>query len=220
MPRLALALVIFVLGCARDRRGELGSERADCRADKSCDRGLVCLSNVCVRPPGADCAALAETLASFDLGNYATVEERAPVVARYKAACETEQITKDEGECIDKASDKWAAAQCAPRLFPELASTSTADCGAVRAKIRASYGAQGAAFDANPQMKAWFDRTMEVVQESCEQDKWPTAVKQCILGSAPGGTDALQACNTAMPASLQQKLQQRMTDAMHAMPRP
>jgi hypothetical protein len=162
--------------------------------------------------PPADCALVAEVLASFDLGNYAPVEERAPVVAKYRRLCEDQQLTRDEGECVTKARDRSLVARCAPRLFPELApSGNTGDCVEVAAKIRASYGPQGSAFEADPTMSRWFDTTMRIVRESCEQDRWPDPVKRCILGA----TD-VTGCNTAMPADLQQKLQDRMNAAMQA----
>ena len=45
----------------------VGQERGDCRPDRSCDPGLTCLSNLCVRPPTASpptCAASARAPAS------------------------------------------------------------------------------------------------------------------------------------------------------------
>jgi hypothetical protein len=191
-----------------------GTERGDCRADKTCDPGLLCLSDLCVRPPPADCAAVAETLASLDLGNYADVEERAPVIAKYRASCEQVHVTKEEGVCLDKVRDKWSAAQCAPRLFPELASGNTSDCAQVATKIRASMGQQAAAFQNDPKMSKWFETTIKIVQQSCEQDKWPDAVKRCALASSPNDANALQACNQQMPPALQQKMQERMVEAM------
>src|SRR5437660_356176 len=102
--KLAVVAAIGLLGCQHNERSrELGSsdrpsvagkERADCRPDKTCDPGLLCLSNLCVRPPAADCQLVAEELASLDLGNYAEPEDRAPVVAKHKARCETEHVSK------------------------------------------------------------------------------------------------------------------------------
>ena len=120
---MALVLVsVWAIGCSKEspagpERPPLGKERADCRPDKSCDPGLMCLSNLCVRPPPADCAAVAEGLASYDLGNYAEPEERAPIVATYKASCEKAHVTKEQGECFEKAADKTAAMMCAPFMF-------------------------------------------------------------------------------------------------------
>jgi hypothetical protein len=215
MSRVALMVVVALSGCQRDNPpAPPGTERSDCRPDGTCDPGLSCLSKRCVKPPPANCQAVAETLASFDLGNYAPLEERGPVVARHEVACKHAHVSKDEGACIDQARDKWTAAQCAPRLFPELASATTSDCVAVRTKIRASYGAQGVAFENDPKMSKWFATTLQIVQQSCEQDRWPDAVKRCILASGANGQSSLTSCNHAMPPPLQQKLQDRMVAAM------
>jgi hypothetical protein len=201
-------------------RADLGHERQDCRADKTCEPGLWCLSNLCVRPPGADCKLVAEELASIDLGNYAEPETREPVVAKYKDQCDKLMISKDEGACLDKAHDRWAAAQCVPRLFPDMASTSSNDCKLIGAKIKAAIEKQ-ANYVNNPQMKPWFDTTIKVVTESCEKDAWPDALKKCVLAAdAPQNPMYFQNCTTQMPPTLQQQLQQRMNDAYSKMQRP
>lgn len=216
MSRFVLC-VIVVAACAKGAdRGAPGTERGDCRAgDTPCDTGLLCLSNLCVRPPAADCKLLGETLASLDLGNYAEPEERAPVVAKYQAACDKARISKEEGECIDKARDKWSAGQCAPRMFPEQASTNNADCKQVVAKIQAVMQGQVQGLD-NPQMKQWYDTALSVMQQSCLEDRWPDALRKCILTTSPAeaGADAMQACNQQFPPALQTKLQERLQTAM------
>jgi hypothetical protein len=112
-------LYLVVAGCQRDHTADrliVGVERSSCRPDRTCDPGLVCLSDLCVRPPPADCDAVAEQLASIDLGNYAEPEDRAPVVARYAAACAAALITRREAHCIDLARDRSSAALCVPRM--------------------------------------------------------------------------------------------------------
>jgi hypothetical protein len=64
----------------------------------------------------ADCDEVAEQLASYELGNYAEPEDRAPVVDRYRAACKREGVTRSESTCLDKAKSKLDAARCVPRL--------------------------------------------------------------------------------------------------------
>jgi|MudIll2142460700_1097286.scaffolds.fasta_scaffold02643_3 hypothetical protein len=217
MSRFALVVMVLAAGCAKDgARGTPGKERGDCRAqDKDkCDPGLLCLSNLCVRPPAADCTMVAETVASLELGNYAEPEDRAPVVTKYKAACEKAYVSKEEGECLDKARDKWSAGQCAPRMFPEMASTNSGDCKQVVARVEAALQSQMQGLD-NPQQKQWFDITLRVMQQSCEQDAWPDALKKCILTTQAGqGVDAMQTCNQQFPPALQSKLQERLQTAM------
>lgn len=205
----------LAVGCANGR-GAAGKERGDCRggddrADK-CDPGLLCLSNLCVRPPAADCAMVSETLASLDLGNYAEPEERAPVVAKYKTACEKTHVSKEEGECLDKAQDKWTAGQCAPRMFPEM--SNQGDCKQVVAKVEAAMKGEMQNLD-QPNMAQWLATSVRVMLQSCEEDRWPDALKKCILMSqtAPG-VDAMQTCNQQFPPALQSKLQERLQTAM------
>jgi len=104
-------------------------------------------------------------------------------------------------------------AVCAAHV-PELAAGSTSDCVAVRTKIGTSYSARGAAFQNDPKMSKWFETTLQIVQQSCEQDRWPDAVKRCILASSSSDQNTLASCNHAMPPALQQKLQDRMVAAM------
>jgi len=194
-------------------RAPLGHERGDCRPNKGCDPGLLCLSNVCVRPPPAECQGLADQLASMELGNYAELDVRAPVVATYKAACEKAYVSKEEGACIEKATSKYDAAQCAPRMFPELASSGTGDCAQVVTKIRVTMMSQaGATLD--PSMQQTVERILKAAQESCEQDAWPDALKKCVL-DATGGIDAMGSCNAQTPPALQQKIQERLMKAMN-----
>jgi hypothetical protein len=213
MGRFAVVLFVLAMGCSKGggARGTPGAERGDCRSgDAKCDPGLLCLSNLCVRPPSADCAMVSETLASLDLGNYAEVEERAPVVAKYKATCEKVYVSKEEGECLDKARDKWTAGQCAPRMFPEMTAKG-ADCKQVAAKLESAMKQmQGME---NPQMAQYLETTVKVVGQSCAEDAWPDAVKQCILMQS-GGADAMQVCNQQFPPALQTKLQERLQTAM------
>ena len=196
---------------AGEARPPIGTERGDCRPNKACDKGLLCLSNLCVRPPAADCKALGEHLASMDLGNYAEPEARAPVVAKYQAACEKAFVTKEQGECIDKATDKWTASQCAPDMFPELKVEGTGDCVTIANTIRAQM--QKGMTGADPQTQQLFDKMVRVVRESCEQDGWPPAFKSCVI-AAGQNADAMGKCNNLMPKDMQQKMTERMTKMM------
>lgn len=209
-------MVMVLVGCAKGGgRGDVGKERGDCRTDEHmpCDPGLLCLSNLCVKPPPADCAAIGETLASMDLGNYAEPEERGPVVAKYKAACAKTYVSKEEGKCIDEAKDKWSAGQCAPRMFPELASSNTGNCKQVVAKIESALKGTMQNMD-QPNMQQWLATMTRVMQQSCEQDAWPDDLKKCILMQTSATADAMQACNQQFPPALQTKLQERLTTAM------
>jgi len=211
-PSLVLvAAATTAAGCRGDREVDPGHERGDCRPDRSCDVGLVCLSNLCVRPPPADCQDVGDQLASIELGNHAEPAIRAPVVARYKAACNGASTTREEQLCLDRARDRWSAAQCAPRMFPDLEAGEGGDCAAIVARLRTAMQKQASYPD--PQTKTWFERTVVVMQQSCEQDHWPEPLKKCML--AGDGLAALtQACSQQAPPALQQRLQERLNQAM------
>jgi len=220
--RFACVLLLALAACpAAKSAGDLGKERGDCRPDKTCDKGLLCLSNLCVKPPPADCGEVAETLTSMDLGNYAQVEERAPVVAKYRAQCEKAYVTKEQGRCIDAAKDKWSVAQCAPELVPELASSKTGDCGLVADKIDAMLARQQAGNPNNDYMTKWRAAMVRAYRLSCADDHWPDALKKCTLAAdlARTGGQMPPECNHEMPPELQQKLQERVQQAMADMQR-
>lgn len=212
--------LVAALGCTKGSdapRAALGTERGDCRpaAEKggigSCDPGLLCLSNLCVRPPPADCQAIADQLASIELGNYAEPAARAPVVTKYKDACQKAFVSKEQGACIEKATDKWAAMQCAPAMFPEMKSTNDGTCGQVMTRIKSLIDKQmGTSADANA--TKMIGAMMDVMRQSCEQDGWPDELKKCIVHSS--NDDALATCNNQMPPAIQQKIAERMQKAM------
>jgi hypothetical protein len=213
----AVWIAMLLVGCTHDaaehdRPSTLGQERADCRPDHSCDPNLLCLSNVCVKPPPADCQLVADELASFDLGNYAEAEARKPVVDKYKQQCETLYITKEEGTCLDKAKDRWAASQCAGRLFPELTKPG-AECAQVGEKTKSALYAQYRGAQIDPQTKKYFDVMIDAVRQSCTTDKWPKAVTACLLSAGPYEyVFASSRCMQIMGADLQNKLQTRYSE--------
>jgi hypothetical protein len=197
-----------------------GKERGDCVAPTggpkgagigACDPGLECLSNVCVRPPPADCQVIGDQFASFELGNYAEPEQRAPVANKYKAACEKAYVSKEQGGCMAQARDRFAAMQCAPAMFPEL-SAPAAGGSACASAIAVETGLMGSQFSsADPQGKVMLDEIMGAMLESCEQDKWPQPLVACIA-NAKAMTD-LGACNNLMPPAVAKSMQDRVSAA-------
>jgi hypothetical protein len=159
----------------------------------------------------ANCATVAEKLASFELGNYAPRETRDKVVADKQAACVAAGVSLAEGDCVVKAADRWAAAKCAPSLFPGLAASGSGDCGEVIARIEAAITPS---MHTDPQLRAQLDRTMDVMRQSCAEDGWPDDLKQCVMSSPPGALQGMQACNDKMPKELQAKLTARLMSSM------
>jgi hypothetical protein len=185
--------------------------------------GIVCFVAGCQRTEPApaarlaDCAGVADWLAAFELGNYATPEARVPVVAKHKAACEAAKVTADEATCLTKAKDTWTARACLPRMFPAPAATGSSDCATVGTRMRAAVmsevGNQGSA------AAAQLDILVPVIQTSCDQDRWPKNVVQCIVGGKPGDMNAFQTCSNQLPKDIQDKVSQRLAAAMQ-MPTP
>jgi len=85
---------------------------------------ILLLARLVGRMP-ADCDDVAEQLTSFELGNYAEPEDRAPVADKHRAVCRREGVTRDEAMCLDNARSRFAGARCVPRLFPDIEG---ADC--------------------------------------------------------------------------------------------
>lgn len=119
MRRVLVLLLLVVASCTTDApAAQPGNERQPCRTG-GCDPGLVCLSDRCVRPPGADCGLVAEALTSMELGNYAPVEARRPKISVYRAKCEAQHLTKDEGACVIGATTMEQLRGCPkPVMFP------------------------------------------------------------------------------------------------------
>ncbi|MBK9036785.1 MAG: hypothetical protein IPL61_36970 [Myxococcales bacterium] len=123
MPLVCRSLVVvMVAGLVACKQGgggttaaaplAAGTERGDCRPDRSCDPGLTCLSNLCVRPPPADCAKVAEALGPIFLDNYTPREERDRFAADVRTECEGAGFTREDGECLARAKTRQDINAC------------------------------------------------------------------------------------------------------------
>ena len=113
-----------------------GKERGPCYGNGTCDQGLVCLSELCVAPPAADCAAIAQHLGGLLLGNYAPREERAAFTTDVTADCTARKLSKDDGECLMRATGRQAIGQCPVAL-------GVGDCKKVTEHLKALVPAGG-----------------------------------------------------------------------------
>lgn len=117
MWKLVGALLLVLAGCGKDSAAAAqGAERGACYGNGTCNDGLVCLSNLCVRPPGADCAEVAARLGGLLLGNYAPRAERDAFLAAAEEECTTLALTKEEGDCLLGATHRNALSRC-PRVI-------------------------------------------------------------------------------------------------------
>lgn len=167
------------------------------------------------RAAGVDCTRVADVLASFEAGTAITPEQRAPIVAKHRAACESTNVTADEASCLYTAKDTWAAKACLPRMFPAKPVASEGGTGGcsilasrMRAAVMAEVGSDGAAASAQ------LDKLVPVIQASCEQDNWPKSVVQCAVDAKAGDMTAFQTCTNQLSPDLQQRLSQRLTAAV------
>jgi hypothetical protein len=163
----------------------------------------------------ANCARVAETLASFEAGSGVTAEQRAPVVAKHQAACEAMRVTADEAACLARAPDTWAARACLPRMFPPKPTANAANVGAecqlvatrMGDAVMSQVGSNGSAAGAK------LDQMLPIIAASCELDRWPAPVVQCIAATKVGDMAAYQACSNQLPIELQKKLAARLAQA-------
>lgn len=167
------------------------------------------------RSGSVDCDRVAATLASFEVGSHAAPEERAPVVAKHRAACEATHVTADEAACLFSAKDTWAARACLPRLFAAPADPrEKPSCAVVTSRMRAAVMAQlGSAGSAG---QAAVERMLPVFQQACVQDGWPPRVVQCISATKIGDMESFQACSNQLPKEQQDKLARRLAAQQQA----
>jgi hypothetical protein len=213
VSRIVLVLIVLAaVAAAGCQKSTTGGERQRCKAARGdaprCDPGLVCMSDVCVRPPPADCGEVAESLLSIELGNYAPREERAAALPAKRALCERLKISVAEAECLAKASERWSAAACVPRLYPEV---EAGGCEPVVAKLRAMLGS---AMAGDPSGAAMMDKVTAVIGQSCVEDHWPDALRACILALPAGDPSAFDECEKVTPPALKEKIAERVRAAM------
>src|SRR5688572_29299388 len=112
--KIGIVLIACALdaGCQSPSKSDTtpsaGKERGPCYGNGTCDDGLVCLSKLCVAPPAADCKAISDHLGGLLLGNYAPRDERAAFSSDVAADCAARKLSKEEGECLLRASGRQA----------------------------------------------------------------------------------------------------------------
>lgn len=116
--KIAVVIVLALVGCqskpdaGASAGAGAGKERGPCYGNGTCDQGLVCLSQLCVAPPAADCAAIADHLGGLLLGNYAPRDERDAFIATAARDCTAAKLTRDAGDCLLRAESRQAIGAC------------------------------------------------------------------------------------------------------------
>lgn len=197
-------------GDAEGRAGaDDGQERGDCYGNGTCDPGLVCYSDLCVRPPPADCAKVAEKLSGYRLDNYAPRDERRRVIDELTRLCRDAHLTEEEGRCILGAQGRAAIASCPRPLLPELTGDPSG-CVVFAKHFAELVLAKLAADGADPaRLTGHRGELTGALDTSCRDDGWTDAARACVL-DASSMDAAERACESALPDELQRKIRDRI----------
>lgn len=202
------AIAVFLVLASCERSGGPGKERGSCYGNGTCDPGLVCMSELCVRPPPADCGPVAEKLASYRLGNYAPKEERAQVIGELTAKCEEARLSTDEGKCILEAQGRMDIAKCPRPLLDEFKGDKDG-CKAVADQVSRFFVD---AFAEQTRDRAKVEKVAPeiaaAVQASCVEDLWPDAAKRCFTEAS--SFDTMGDCQDAFPDELKDRVEKRL----------
>jgi hypothetical protein len=155
----------------------------------------------------ATCTDVGIAAASLEVGNYASEQERAPILTKYRGRCRTVRLDQAERQCVFEAADAVAIAYCAPRFWPEQALdlVDVSACAGIASEIRA----RGNALPDAPDGQAIWERQLMAVQRSCEQDRWTITFGECARTMAVASYVAPY-CQHVAPAQLVMRLQDRM----------
>lgn len=186
MRTLSIAVAVLLAGaCAKSRSDDErcaeyadGSEKGACYGNGTCDEGLMCLSELCVRPEPADCNAVAQKLGFLTLDNYTPRDERDAFEHDMAVACSDAMLSKTDGECIMRATNRKALETCPkPLVF--------GNCQRIYAHLRTNL--------ANTrEIQREIQRGEEAFVERCREAGLTKAEEACILRAMTG--DAVEAC--------------------------
>lgn len=167
---LALALALGGCGKAADApaAAPAGTERGACYGNGTCNDGLVCLSALCVRPPGADCAKVADKLASLLLGNYAPRAERDAFLAATRDECAAAGLTREEGDCLLGVPHRNALGRCAKVI-------GVGDCTKIVAHLEALRPTGGT--------DQFLVTTADKLMSRCKNETPSRGLERCVLAA-------------------------------------
>lgn len=154
-----------------------GTERGACRPDRTCDVGLVCLSDLCVRPPPADCAKIAEAFGPIFLDNYTPREARDAFARDLVADCQRAALDKESGDCLARATSRRDIAACPKPL-------GLGDCKAIAAhadKLRAQNA-----------VDAYLVTPADRLIDRCKTEVPSQIFERCVLAAT--SMEALERC--------------------------
>jgi len=144
-----------------------GTERGACYGNGTCNNGLTCLSNLCVRPPGADCDKVAAKLSSLLLGNYAARDQRDAFLASTRDECTRASLTKEEGDCLLAVPHRNAFGTC-PKVI------GVGDCAKVVSHLDTLRKSSGDEFVVN---------NADKLGARCKNETPSKGLELCVLGA-------------------------------------
>ncbi len=197
-------------GDAEGRAGATdGHERGACYGNGTCDPGLVCYSDLCVRPPPADCAKVAEKLSGYRLDNYAPRDERRRVIDELTRLCRDAHLTEEEGRCILGAQGRAAIASCPRPVLPELTGDPTG-CMVFATHFTELVLDALATDGADPaRLTGYRGEVTGALDASCRDDGWTDAARRCVLDATSMDT-AERSCDATLPREVQRKVRDRI----------
>lgn len=163
-----VASLVACKGASQAAGPPAGQERGDCRPDRTCDPGLSCLSNLCVRPPPADCAKIAEQLSFILLDNYTPREQRAAFMAEARGQCDAARLSADDGECITRAQSRAELRECPVTI-------GLGDCAKITAHLEKLQSSSG--------VDAYLVTGADRIVSRCKGEAPSLAFEQCVLAA-------------------------------------
>lgn len=187
---------------------------APCYGNGTCNAGLRCDQGTCRRPPPGDCGPVAEALASIELGNYASVDVRAPRVAALRGQCEAARPSEAEAACVAAARTRTAVAACPNPILPELRALPSPDCARVATTLGAAFDGQILAGNLPPAIAQHRDVLLGVVRASCQLAPWPSEVKACMSEPGLDFERGVEKCIRLLPDDVEQQLEEDLRSAL------
>jgi hypothetical protein len=180
---LSMAIVLVLFGCSK-KGPEAGSERGPCYGNKTCNEGLICLSDLCVRPPPADCDKVVEKLGFLTLSNYAPRSQRKQLREQLVPLCKNAHLSERDGDCILGAKNKRDLKKCKIAFL-------AGDCKRMLDHVRKVIASKDAKLE-----KMLARQTEAKMLSECERLGVTKADEACVLGAST--PDQLKSCSLGL----------------------
>jgi hypothetical protein len=176
-----------------------------------------------VRLPSAACTAAAETLTSFRLGNYATVEERAPVIDEIARECAAANLSDADATCLAKSADPSSAARCPRPITKDIialvgdAKSASSDCRKFASMLGTLAKRQIEEMPESETKTNYRRLTPFMVQQyrkSCET--WPAEPRKCFANLTEDAMEQGRMCMEQVPLDVLRDLERSLAPHVEA----